>query len=205
MFKFEKLKSLAVGLCCICPVQLMADPVANTNATRVIDAQPVELFYVIINQAASDVLAAVSRDSGVRISGVDGLRGRASNMILAGDVHEIVEAISQANDFDWFEYNGVIHVSAKSDSVTRIIRLGDLSVQDALSELASNGLLLDRFPITPTSENSALSITGSPYMVALSESIIEGMPSEIKTPRQAEFKTLIVRRALEVEHVQFRQ
>lgn len=202
---FERNIILA-GICALCTVfpsaPVASEVMSETEDNTEINAR-LDLSYVVINQPIKDVFAAISRDSGVRIRASDAVRGRLSNVSLNGDVYEVVSDIAELQSLDWFEYNGVIHISAEHESATRIVRLGDLYMGDAMDELKSNGLVIGRFPINATSENSALSITGPPYMIALAESIIEGMPSEIRAPRQVAKSTILVRRGREVEYVHF--
>lgn len=161
-----------------------------------------EASFLVVNRRIDNFLNELAREQGIRIHHSDSVRGRITNASFIGDVEDLLETLSDRYNLDWFSYNGVYFVSHQKEAATRMIRLGDLSVEDALSALEKSELVVDRFPIKATAEDAVLSVTAPPYMVAIIESIIEGIPSEVPQPRAAEPKNFIrIRRALEVEHV----
>ena len=152
--------------------------------------------FMIVNRRIDDFLEDLSRENNIRITRSDSVRGRIVNTVLTGTTYEVLDTISKRYSLDWFEYNNVFYLSHKSEAVTRMIRLGDLSFKDTLVALKDSALPVERYPFAATSEDAVLSVTGPPYMIAIVESIIEGIPTATENPRNA----VRVRRGLAVHY-----
>lgn len=160
--------------------------------------------YFVVDQKTKEFLKDLARDSGVRISVSDAVRGQITRKSLNGSTQEIVSKVATQQDLDWFEYNKVIFISAKSETRIRIIRLGDLTYDDAIKALTQSNLVSARFPMSPTAEKSALSVSAPPKLLAIVESIIEGIPSKPTKNRATVQNTIRLRRGTDVEEVQVR-
>ncbi len=158
------------------------------NATKAEDAMPVPAsteaqpqiehthHYFVVNQQLPAFLILLGRDAGIKIDTSRLVRGTVRGKNYDGGHVVIIDQIARDFDLDWFEFNGVYYLSARSETVNRLIRLGNLSqdrVRDALTEagLASKG-----FPIQSAADGTALALSGPPKLLGLSEAVIESIP-----------------------------
>ncbi len=156
-----------------------------------------ELSYRVITQSLNGFLNELIRDSGDRIDVSADVRGHLSHVMHTGRTETILDQLAVQHSLDWFAFNGVYYISAKSEAMTRMTRLGDLTDEAALDALEASGLLFDRFPVRRTAEQSALAISGPPKYLALVEAVIENIPS-LSTPIQsAAINTVVVRKGTE--------
>lgn len=132
--------------------------------------------YLVLNQPVAAFLEMLARDRDVRLTLTDRVRGTIAGMRLSGSVSEILDNLAEAHALDWFAFNGVIHVSARGEATTRLIRLGDLDSDHAIDILDEAGLALDRYPVRATAERSTVAISGPPRMLAVAEAVIESIP-----------------------------
>ena len=153
--------------------------------------------YVVVNEDIKDFLRDLGRDNGVRILASQRVRGRLDGVSLNGTVTEILDKVSTRLELDWFTHNNVIYLSSRDEALTRMIRLGDLSMDDVLAELEDTALKFPAFSLSAAAENSALLVTGPPRYLALVESVIEGIPSEEPEIRTARARVIVVRRGIE--------
>lgn len=153
--------------------------------------------YMVVNQDLNAFLNQLSQDSGRRINVSNEVRGRISKRNFEGTVDDIMDSLSISQSIDWFEYNQVYFVSAKKEVVTRMVRLGDLPVEDAMAELDDSDLIIDKFPIRTTAEDSALLVTGPPKFLAFLESVIAGIPSQ-KPVARTKRPEIIIRRGVHI-------
>lgn len=164
------------------------------EAEVAVEPAAAERDYFIVNQDVTDFLKDLGRDTRSRFQTSPKVRGRLQSAEFSGSVESIMNDVATRLDLDWFKYNSVIFVSDKSEALTRMIRLGDLSLQDAMTELDTSGLLFDEFPVTAAAEDTALLVTGPPQFLALVESVIEGIPSDIVVASARRTRNIVVRR-----------
>ncbi|KAB7613617.1 hypothetical protein F9L33_09560 [Amylibacter sp. SFDW26] len=172
---------------------------SNGSASTTSEVAPSS--YLIMNQPIEDFFKDLARDTGQRVKLSNGVSGKIVNRKLSGSVVEILDSISRTHDLDWFTYNNVYFVSKKREATTRLIRLGNLTLPDTMAVLEKSKLLFNQYPIDAVAENSALSVTGPPKLLAIIESVIEGIPSQLPKPREKTKTIIKVRRGLDVENV----
>ncbi len=135
-----------------------------------------EINYYVVDQPVTAFLSELERSTPLRFQVSENVRGRLFNVGLHGDTDRVMSVISQKLGLDWYKFNGVIHVSSKSESATRVVRLGDLQPEQALLALTESGLPIDSFSAQVTGEGSALALSGPPTFLALAEAVIEAIP-----------------------------
>lgn len=149
--------------------------------------------YQVITQRLADFLQLLSRDAGTRIMLSPKVRGRVEGTRLEGDLGEILDALASAHALDWFEYNGTIHVSARDEGATRLVRLGDLPTATAREELGAMGLPMGRLSIRDAAGGTALALSGPPSLLGLAEAAIESMPGIAPPPPPVEATVRVLR------------
>lgn len=161
--------------------------------------------YFVINQDVRQVLRELERASGIRYDVSNHVRGRLQALRLVGDPAEIMETIGEQIALDWFAFNGVVHVSARSEIQTRLVRLGDIDAGIALETLGQSGLPVSTFPSQVTGDGATLALTGPPSYLALAETVLETFTPKRPAPRAApSVRTVVVRRGTESQVVEFR-
>jgi len=155
-----------------------------------------DLSYRIIRQPVVEFFSELSAFSGQRIVLSEGVTGTVRNMTLSGTFEEVVAKIATERQLDVFHFNRVTYISAKSEAVTRLTRLGTLSSDDVVGELAQVGLLHDSYPVATAAGGTAVVLSGPPKLLALSEAIIETIPDAPEVLPAPE-PVIVVRRGTE--------
>ena len=198
------LKCAAVALGCSAPMTVHADTLpataAITDQTNTDATLTQTDDYLVLRQPVAAFLELMAQNRGLRLDVSDRVRGTISDTRLTGTVSEILDNVADAQRLDWFAFNGVVHVSAREEAMTRLIRLGDLSPDDAIKVLDEAGLKLERYPIRATAEESTVAISGPPRMLALVEAVIESVPAKVAfSPPARPGRNVIVRRGITAE------
>lgn len=165
---------------------------------------PVVSFYVV-DQALSYFFDEMERVAGVRIQSTDKVRGRIQSEVFTGTLDEVLDEITRANGLEWYRFNGVIFVSARSESGLRVVSLGDLLPLDAINAIRETGLPIDKFPAQVAGERRAIVLTGPPTFLALAEAVVETLPQLEAAVPKVEGASVVVRRGIETEIVRLRQ
>lgn len=152
--------------------------------------------YFIMNQPLSGFLSDLVEDAKLRMQIEDGIQGRLRTKRLQGTPDEILDDLAADGEIDWFKYNTVYYVSRKSQAITRIIRLGDLSVNVLKRTLEEAGLDVKAYPLLPNYENSAATLTGPPKFIAIVEGLVNSIPEASPEVPDVQYSaTVRVRRA----------
>lgn len=195
-----KSAALAVCLCLTAPVATGEDALTSD---AVLD------FYVV-NQDVRQVLQEIERSTGIRSAVSKHVRGRLTSVRLAGEPADIMGTISERLALDWFVFNGVLHVSARTETQTRLVRLDEIDATVALTTLQRSGLPTALFPSQITGDGAALALTGPPSFLALAETVLETLPGKEPVPARPKPvvahtpKTVVERRGTERQVVEVR-
>lgn len=158
--------------------------------------------YYVQNQSIEGFLQTLEKDVELSIDATTEVSGRLRNLRLDGRLDAVMDKVAAQLALDWYLFNGIIHISSKSEAGTRVIRLGDLSAPQAISALEESGIPTSQFPVQVTGEGSAIAVSGPPTLLALSEAVIEAIPEAQQVaaapPNQ---KTIVVRRGIEIQYV----
>lgn len=196
--RISKLAVLATALCLAAPAATGKDGVDAGEA----------LDYYVVDQDVRQVLREIERATGVRYAISNQVRGRLKSVRLVGAPAEIMGTISERLSLDWFIFNGVLHVSARTETQTRLVRLEELDADLALTTLRRSGLPTAAFPSQITGDGAALALTGPPAFLALAETVLESLPPKGAPLPPAEpvapqiRKTVVERRGVERQIVE---
>ncbi|MEP2783339.1 MAG: hypothetical protein ABJO67_02330 [Pseudoruegeria sp.] len=191
----------------IAAIALLLGSVAHSETPQTGDTltnvPPID--YYIFNQSVNSFFDDLERDTSLRLQVSPQVTGSLRDVSLSGPPLDVVRQVSGSLGLDWYTFNDVIHVSAKSESGTRVVRLGDLTPEYAMTALRRSGLPIDRFPAQITGQGSALAFSGPPTLLALAEAVMETIP-EVSHPTPALItpqpgKSIVVRRGVDVQLV----
>jgi len=152
--------------------------------------------YFVINQPLSEFLQMFARDLNLRVDVSPALRGTIRNKAYSGSFAAVLGKVAQVYAVDWFRFNDVYYVSARSEATTRLTRLGALDASEAISILSESGLVMERYPVNQVAGQSTLALSGPPKLLALAEAIVEAMPGKPSAITTA-VPTIVVRRGTE--------
>jgi type III secretion protein C len=157
--------------------------------------------HLVILQPVQLLLEQVTRQAGLRLKLTDGVKGVVRNLRATGTTDQVLDSIAATQGLDWFLFNGVVHVSSRTEVATRLIRLGDLSPAQALAALQETGLPAERIDTRTTSAGNALALSGPPELLALVEAVIESIPPQVAQARLETPRTVVERRGNEAQRV----
>ncbi len=149
------------------------------------------LSYMVVRQPLTQFLVQLGRDAGIQIVVSGGVKGEIEVTWLEGEPLAILQNLAARYDMEWFAFNNVIYVSDASESLMRLVRLGEISAAAAQDALGTAGLLSDRFMVSETAQGTALALTGPPKLLGLSEAVIESL---MVAPEVVQDNRIIVRR-----------
>lgn len=156
-----------------------SDPAASSRLLRAFaleEEETFELEFRVIELPVADFLRLMAGKAGLRLRVSEGVQSKIRDTFYRGSSREILESIARQHELDWFEFNGIIHVSAVRDAITRIIPLDDIDMARARRALVESGLIMDAMRVSDAADGTALSIYGAPEFVGIAEAIIEVTP-----------------------------
>jgi hypothetical protein len=175
---------------------------SSADAAESVAEPVIALDYLVIGEDAAAFFDVIARALSVRLDLSDKVHGTLSKTRLSGTSDKILDEAAQKLGLDWFTFNGVLYVSNRSEAVTRIVRLGGLKAGRVLAVLAENGLAVERLDIKPSADGAALALSGPPKLLALVETMIEGIaPVPVERLAESAAKIVTVRRGNEAEMV----
>lgn len=133
--------------------------------------------YYVVDQSVPSFFALLAQETGARLLVSDDVGGRVRDLYLQGELREVIERVARAQDLDWFVFGDVVHISARNEVKTRVIRLGDLPIATVRAALADAGLQIERFGLRKTAQGTAIALSGPPRFLAVAEAIIETIPA----------------------------
>lgn len=179
----------------------MLAPTVHAEISAAESLTDVEVFeYYVFNQSAGAFLRNLERDTNLRFQISPNVSGQLKNLSLIGHTDEVMDAVTGNLGLEWYAFNDVIHVSAKSEAGTRVVRLGDLSAVQAVAGLVDSGLPMGKFPAQITGEGAALALSGPPSFLALAEAVIETMPEVRQVAAVVPLgQSIVIRRGVQVQ------
>jgi hypothetical protein len=132
--------------------------------------------YVVIAQPVQTVLEHVAREAGLRLTLSDKVKGLVRNLRASGRTDQILDAVCDQKGLEWFAFNDMIYVSARNEATTRLVKLGDLSSEQAVAALEDAGIPSESVETRSTSAGAVLALSGPPDLLAIAEALIESLP-----------------------------
>lgn len=144
--------------------------------------------FFVVEQRVSDFLHFLGRHTNTRVDLSDHVEGIIRKRYLSGNVDDIVHDLANHFDLDMFEFNGVLYLSKKDESLTRMIRVGALNTDDIRTALTDIGMEFDKFPVSDAADGTAVVISAPPKLLAISEVVIENLPKQIEIQSQIKIR-----------------
>lgn len=175
--------------------------IVHAETTATVPVSNVEMVeYYVFDQSAGAFLRNLERDTDLRFQISPNVSGQLRNLSLRGGTDDVMNAVTGNLGLEWYSFNDVIHVSAKSEAGTRVVRLGDLSAVKAVAGLVDSGLPMGKFPAQVTGEGAALALSGPPSFLALAEAVIETMPEVRQVAAVVPLgRSIVIRRGVQVQ------
>lgn len=159
----------------------------------------VAVDYMVLNQQLPDFVDMLARDTGTRIEMTQKVRGDLVRQRIRGSLDAVLDQLAVDHDLDWFAFNGSYHLSNRSETATRLVRLGAIPAPVARAALAEAGLLTDRFPLREAANGTVVILSGPPRLLGLSEGLIESLapPATAQAPFAPAAAVIRVRRGVQ--------
>lgn len=126
--------------------------------------------YTVIDQDLREVLAEVGRQSGLRVSVSEGLRGQqVHGRLPPAPLGAFLDRLSSIYGFDWYFDGGVLHVSAMSEAGSRVLPLGSVEFNQLTRTLVALGIADGRWPLRGSNEAGVALVDGPPRYLQLVE------------------------------------
>lgn len=127
----------------------------------------------IVEQSLPDFLRQAARRNGYQIKLSPRVRGTLKRMSLPLDIKKILEQIAPQFDLKWHFQQQQVYVSVGSESTTRLIYLGNMSMQDLEKSLDGAGLSSSAYDLSFVEESNSVIVNGPVSYIASVELIAE--------------------------------
>ena len=131
-------------------------------------ADPLPL--VVIDHELRDLLAEIGQRTGVRVVVSEAVRGRVRGRLPALPPRELVDLLGRTHGFDWFFDGTALHVSAMSETASRLLVLGNVSPAALEATLAGLGLADPRWAARLA--GGIAHVSGPPRYVQMIEQVL---------------------------------
>jgi type III secretion protein C len=191
-------------LVCFSAESALAEIAGDDAAEPIMLVPPIssdeQISYYLFDQTISNFLNELERSSGFRFQTSPLVKGRLRNLSISGTPSEVMDIIANDLGLDWYGFNDVIYVSTKAEAGMRVVRLGNLNADHALTVLRESGLSVDQYSVQVAAGGTALALSGPPTFLALAEAMIESIPEVLQaTAVLASRPTVLVRRGINTD------
>ncbi len=140
--------------------------------------------YMVIDQAVSDALAELGRNTGLPVSVSDKVEGRLTGGMPLGTAREFLDRICDAYGLVWYFDGSTLHVSTETEVRTELIELGPHAPDDIARRLEQLDISDERYPIRIPEDGDVVSVSGPPPYIALIRKTVTAM-ARARSPRIA--------------------
>jgi type II secretory pathway component GspD/PulD (secretin) len=155
----------------------------NGNAPRKVSAPAVaplpmpgasgESSVFVVEQDLRAFLAIAGKRNGTHISVSSGVRGTIRNMTLPGNLDEMLRSLAAEFGFEWFREGDSIQVSSATDSVSRVIFLGRMGMEELKTSIAEAGLSQEGYELNYVESSNSVLVKGPVSLIARIELMTE--------------------------------
>lgn len=164
---------------------LMASSIAGTTAnanglsfeqTQSITASPTKKPKIyVVEQSLPDFLRQAARRNGFEITMTPRVRGTLKKMTLPINIEEMLEKIAPQFDLKWHFQQKQLYVSIGSESSTRLIFLGETSMEDLEQAIKGAGLNKQAYDLTYVEDSNSVIVNAPVSYIASVELIAEAL------------------------------
>jgi type II secretory pathway component GspD/PulD (secretin) len=155
-------------------VQSDPEPVLETTIVSARAAAKDEKKSVfVLEQDLRDFLMLAGKRNATRITVSSGIRGTIRNLALPSDMDAMLDMLASEFNFEWFRESGTIQVSSASDSVSRVIFLGRMRMEELEASIKEAGLAGDGYELSFVESSNSVVVKGPVGLIAKIELIAE--------------------------------
>jgi type II secretory pathway component GspD/PulD (secretin) len=134
--------------------------------------------YIVVDQDLKAVLTEFGRNLDIAVEVSDQVKGRMRGRLPAGTAEQFLSALCESYGLVWYFDGAALHVSAKSESKTELVDVGQLPAADLKAlpdKLEKLGIADRRFPLRTTDNVGVISVSGPPTYVSLVRQTLAAM------------------------------
>ncbi|MDE1174197.1 MAG: type III secretion system outer membrane ring subunit SctC [Parvibaculaceae bacterium] len=121
---------------------------------------------------------------GIRVSISSRIHGQVEGRFLSATPTEFLERLATTYALNWFTYGGTLYVNSKTDTIQRIIKVGQADSLRLKTALLGLGILQEKFGWGELPDRGVVIISGPPAYVDLVIKTVSGLPID----RPADFE-----------------
>lgn len=129
--------------------------------------------YSVVEQDLKIVISEYGQNIGVRVQISPKVEGTVRGKLQPMTAGAFLEHLSRVYNLDWYFDGHVLYVSAASEGVTRVLKLGRLRYTDLVKGLKQAAYFDTRYAITPSADGKSVTLAAPPRYVALIQQNIE--------------------------------
>ncbi len=149
-------------------VSIAAKPISGENSTGAQDRR-----VIVLEQDLKGFLMLAGSRHGTHITVSPAVRGTLRNMALPGDLDAMLRTLAAEFGFEWFREGDSIQVSAATDSVSRIIFLGRMEMDELKQSIAEAGMSPEGYELSYVESSNSVLVKGPVSLVARIELMTE--------------------------------
>lgn len=131
--------------------------------------------YIVLDQDIRVALTEFGRNLGMPVVLSDVVKGRVRGRIEARQAGEFMERLASANGLTWYFDGSILHVSADTEFVTRVLDAGRLSGEAVEKRMHELGLADERFSVRGSRDGNVITVSGPPAYVAVVDQLVQRM------------------------------
>ena len=162
-YDVEKENGVEPKVVSIAPATFSREPSIGTQDRSVI----------VLEQDLKEFLMLAGKRHGTHIAVSPGVRGTLRNMSLPGDLDAMLRTLAAEFGFEWFREGDSIQVSAATDSVSRIIFLGRMEMDELKKSIAEAGMSPEGYELSYVESSNSVLVKGPVSLVARVELMTE--------------------------------
>lgn len=156
------------------------------GAAPPLDARPAWLSqpypYLVIAQDAQTVFAEFGRNLRVPVQLSRSVRGRIKGPLRGVRAGDFLDSVGRAGGLAWYFDGFVLHVSAQSEHVTRLLGSPKANAAEVVRQARALGLADGRFLLSPSANGRVLRVSGPPAYVAAIEQLAQQLEASAGGP-----------------------
>lgn len=123
--------------------------------------------YVVVDQDLRELLQQFGANTGLKLALSDKVQGRVRGPLPSAPPRQFLETLAREFGLEWTYDGAIIAMSSASEAKTEIIPLDGIPFEKLRAELASAGLLDQRYQFRRAMEGHAALVSGPPRYLGL--------------------------------------
>jgi type II secretory pathway component GspD/PulD (secretin) len=140
--------------------------------------------YLVIDQDIKGVLIEFGRNVGLPVDVSDQVKGRLRGQLATTTAREFLYSLCESYGLVWYFDGSVLHVNAKTEVRTEMVKIGRLPPGEAAEKLQALGVSDTRFPVRTTPDAGVVSISGPPPFLSLARQTLTALARRVMPPVQ---------------------